>query len=116
MFVDSIINKDFFIRGQQNDAYEFLVYLCGWLQDELVYMQTQTQLTPIITSGLNECVEFLRNEWKIKLLSTIVCSKNGCTSRMEENVILNLSFQNNTNGQFLTPFKNAYKTILTQYF
>ena len=34
ILANNIMKKDVFIRSQQNDAYEFLVYLNAWLHDE----------------------------------------------------------------------------------
>jgi uncharacterized UBP type Zn finger protein len=98
-FVNNILKKDIFQRGQQNDANEFLVFLISWLAEEISQLiSTNVSQNLFVINGLNECMQFLKEDLKIKLLCNIDCKQSGCKTTKIEEEFLVLNVKNNDTG------------------
>ena len=98
-FVNNILKKDIFQRGQQNDANEFLVFLISWLTEEISQLiNSNVTRNLLVINGLNECIEFLKEDLKIKLLCTIDCKRSGCRTSSIQDEFLVLNVRNNNTG------------------
>ena len=110
--VESVFRKNVFQSGQQNDANEFLVLFLSWLQDEIPGMIINSlnykHVHNDISLSLNDCLTFLKNEFKIKMRQTIVCSKRGCSTETITDEIINLNVRNSQSGEY---FRNINSCI-----
>jgi len=112
VFVENIHEKNIFLRGQQNDANEFLVFLINWLAEEITQLMTTCLADIVMTGHLDACLQFLKEDFKVKLNCIIDCKRNGCRTTTNEEEILILNVQNNQTG---VSFKNI-NSCINEYF
>ena len=86
-FVDRIMKKRVFQRYLQNCANEYFIFLLQWLEEDL-HKILNTNISQADRFTTNQCNNFLKNEFKIKLLRTIICSKGGGISQTHSDDVL----------------------------